>query len=224
MRLAGGDTSGSPTVSISITVLGEVASGKAVTRSGARPGDIIYVSGRLGGAQLGLELVKSSGPRTLKRILKDQFGIIQPHLYPKIRVALGAWLGRRRVASAMMDISDGLSTDLARLCAASGVGARLWAERIPIPGVRSGGVASKIAKQIGKLEPDPLEMALNGGDDYELLFTVPLRRVKRLRGAPGFREIAAIGEIERGKQITLVGADGCGRRLPPRGWDSFREK
>ncbi len=219
MCLAGGDTSGSPTLSISITVLGEVISGKAVTRSGGRPGDIIYVSGGLGRAQLGLELVKNSGPRALKRILKDQFALVQPHLYPKVRVALGAWLGRRRVASAMMDISDGLSTDIARLCAASGVGARLWAERITCVAIPGG-----IAKQIGKLEPDPLEMALNGGDDYELLFTVPPRRVKRLRGAPGFREIAAIGEIERGKQITLVGADGCARRLPPRGWDSFREK
>jgi thiamine-monophosphate kinase len=219
MRLAGGDTSGSPTVSISITVLGEVASGKAVTRSGARPGDIIYVSGRLGGAQLGLELVENNGPRALKRILKDQFGLIKPHLYPKIRVALGAWLGRRGVASAMMDISDGLSTDLARLCAASGVGARLCAERIPCVAIPGG-----IAKQIGKLKLDPLEMALNGGDDYEILFTVPLRRAKRFRGAPGFREIAAIGEIERGKQITIEGADGRARRLHPRGWDSFRER
>ncbi len=219
MRLAGGDTSGSRTISISITVLGEVASGRAVTRSGARPGDIIYVSGRLGGAQLGLELVKNSGPRAFKRILKDQFGIIQPHLYPKIRVALGAWLGQRGVASAMMDISDGLSSDLARLCPASGAGARVWAERIPCVVIPGG-----IAKQIGKLKLDPLEMALNGGDDYELLFTVPPQRAKGLRGAPGFRELAAIGEIERGKQITLVVADGRARRLPPGGWDSFREK
>jgi thiamine-monophosphate kinase len=219
MHLAGGDTSESSAVSISITVLGEVASGKAVTRSGARPGDIIYVSGRLGGAQLGLELIKSSGPRALKRILKDESGLIQPHLYPKIRVALGAWLGRRGIASAMMDISDGLSTDLARLCAASGVGARLWAERIPCVAIPGG-----FTKQIGKLEPDPLEMALNGGDDYELLFTVPPPRAKRLRGAPGFRELTAIGEIGRGKQITLVGADGRARPLPPRGWDSFRKK
>jgi thiamine-monophosphate kinase len=217
MCLIGGDTSRSSTVSISITVLGEVAAGRAVRRSGARAGDIIYVSGRLGRAQLGLKLVKRSGARELKRIIKDQSRLMQPHLYPKIPVGLGAWLAQRRVASAMMDISDGLSTDLARLCAASGVGARLWAERIPCVTIPGG-----IAKHMGKLKLDPIEIAFNGGDDYELLFTVPRRRAKRLRGAPGFREIAAIGEIERGKQITLVAADGRARRLTPGGWDSFR--
>ncbi len=225
MTLIGGDTSGSPQVSISITVLGEVASGRAVTRAGARPGDIIYVSGRLGGAELGLELVRKSGLGELKRILKDQLRLVQPHLYPKIPAALGVWLGRRRVASAMMDISDGLSTDLARMCAASGVGARLWAERIPqvaLPSFRARGAAGALARRIGKWKLDPLEMALHGGDDYELLFTVPPRRAKRLRGAPGFREIAAIGEIERGKRIVLVGAEGRPRRLHPSGWDSFR--
>jgi thiamine-monophosphate kinase len=217
MCLVGGDTSWSSTVSISITVVGEVSSGRAVRRLGARAGDIIYVSGRLGRSQLGLELVRKSGPRELKRIIKDQSRLMQPHLYPKIPVALGIWLGQQRVASAMMDISDGLSTDLARLCAASGVGARLWAERIPCVAIPGG-----IAKHVGKLKLDPLEMALNGGDDYELLFTVPRRRAKLLRGAPGFREMAAIGEIERGNQITLVAADGCARRLTPRGWNSFR--
>jgi len=217
MCLIGGDTSQSLTVSISITVLGEVAAGRAVRRSGARAGDIIYVSGRLGRAQLGLELVKKSGPREIKRVVKDQQRLMQPHLYPKIPVALGIWLGQQRVASAMMDISDGLSTDLARLCAASGVGARLWAERIPCVAIPGG-----IGKHVGKLKLDPLEMALNGGDDYELLFTVPRRQARRLRGAPGFRGIAAIGEIERGKQITLVDADGRVRRLKPGGWDSFR--
>ncbi len=217
MCLIGGDTSRSPTVSISITVLGEVVEGRAVRRSGARPGDIIYVSGRLGRAQLGLELVNHSGPRELRKLIKDQSRLMQPHLYPKIPVALGAWLGKQRVASAMMDISDGLSTDLARLCTASGVGARLWAERIPCVVIPGG-----VAKQLGKLKSDPLEMALNGGDDYELLFTVPPRRAKRLQGAPGFREIAAIGEIERGKQIVLTDADGRARGLKPGGWDSFR--
>jgi thiamine-monophosphate kinase len=219
MRLAGGDTTKSATVSISITVLGEVARGLAVTRSGARPGDILYVSGRLGRAQLGLELIKGGGSGTPARVLRSHSRLLQPHLYPKIRVELGAWLARHKIASAMMDLSDGLSTDLARLCQASRVGGRLWADRIPgvkLPAVRTG--------PLRKLRLDPLQMALHGGEDYELLFTVPRKQVKRLRSAPDFAEIAAIGEIERGKGITLVGADGRGTRLDPGGWDPFRRK
>jgi thiamine-monophosphate kinase len=219
MRLAGGDTTKSAKVSISITVLGEVARGLAVTRSGARPGDILYVSGKLGRAQLGLELARIGGPGALARILRSQPRLLQAHLYPKIRVELGAWLARHEIASAMMDISDGLSTDLARLCQASGVGARLWAERIPcvkLPAARTA--------PLQKLRLDPLQMALHGGDDYELLFTVPPGQVKRLRSAPDFSEITAIGEIERGKEITLVGAGGRGKRLDPGGWDPFRKK
>jgi thiamine-monophosphate kinase len=219
MRLAGGDTTKSAAISISITVLGEVARGQAVTRSEARPGDILYVSGRLGRAQLGLQLAKSSGPGGLARALRGHSGLLQPHLYPKIRVVLGAWLARHEIASAMMDISDGLSTDLARMCRASGVGARLWAERIPcvkLPSARAG--------VLRKLRLDSMQMALHGGEDYELLFTVPRKKVKRLRSAPGIAEITPIGEIERGNEITLVGADGRSKRLNPGGWDPFRGK
>jgi thiamine-monophosphate kinase len=219
MRLVGGDTTKSATVSISITVIGEVPCGLAVTRSGARPGDILYVSGTLGRAHLGLELAKGGGPGMISRLLKSQPGLLQPHLYPKIRVELGAWLAHHKIASAMMDISDGLSTDLAGLCRASGVGARLWSESIPcvkLPGVRT--------SPLRKLRLDTKRMALHGGEDYELLFTVPPGQVKRLRGAPDFREITAIGEIERGKGITLVGADGCRKALDSGGWDPFRRK
>ena len=217
MRLAGGDTTTSATLSISITVLGEVAIGRAVMRSGARPGDILYVSGRLGRAQLGLALANSGGSGTLARVLQSQSKLLQPHLYPRIRVELGAWLARHKIASAMMDVSDGLSTDLARLCQASRVGARLWAERIPcvkLPAARIG--------LLPKLRLDPMQMALHGGEDYQLLFTVSRKQLKRLRSAPSFAEITAIGEIERGRGITLVGADGHRKRLAPGGWDPFR--
>ncbi len=219
MRLVGGDTTKSATVSISVTVIGEVPRGLAVTRSGARPGDILYASGRLGRAHLGFELTKSRGPGTISRLLKSQPRLLQPHFYPKIRVELGAWLARHKIASAMMDISDGLSTDLARLCRPSGVGARLWAERIPR--VKPSVVRTGLLR---KLRLDPIQMALHGGEDYELLFTVPPGQVKRLRGAPNFREITAIGEIQRGKRITLVGADGRGKPLDSGGWDPFRRK
>jgi thiamine-monophosphate kinase len=217
MRLVGGDTSRSAKVWISITVMGEVDRGLTVKRSGARPGDLLYLSGRLGRAQLGLELARIGVPHTLQNARGSRARLLQPHLYPKIRVKLGAWLARHKIASAMMDISDGLSTDLARLCAASGVGARLWAERIPcvkIPARRTG--------KFRMLKLDPLQMALHGGEDYELLFTVSPKCTKRLQSAPSAVEITAIGEIERGKGIVLVGLDGIAKRLVPDGWDPFK--
>src|SRR6185437_5130567 len=126
MSVIGGDTTRGRIIAVNVTVLGEAAFGDLVTRSGARPGDGIYVSGRLGGAKLALELIR----RGLGN--RRRFGrILRPYLYPTIRGQLGEWLGQNHVASAMMDISDGISTDLARLCLASGVGARVWGESIP---------------------------------------------------------------------------------------------
>jgi thiamine-monophosphate kinase len=215
MRLIGGDTSRFPFVSINITVLGETSPGLAVTRAGARPGDILCVSGKLGRAQLGLEIVKNWSVKAAKGASSRQNWLVKRHLYPQIRVRLGAWLAQHRVASAMMDISDGLSTDLSRLCTASGVGARLWAEHIP---------RIEIPAKLGKMRLDSLQMALHGGDDYELLFTVPPVRAKVLQRAPQFSDITAIGEIKRGKRILLVGADGRATPLKPGGWDSFRGK
>lgn len=220
--LIGGDTKKYPAVSISITVLGEIAPGTAVLRSGARPGDIIYVSGRLGQAQLGLEIVRRTPPGALRNKLRasPRFRrLLQPHLYPRIRTELGAWLARTGVASAMIDISDGLSTDLNHVCIASGAGARLWAQRIPCAEI-----AAAQSKHVTKRKLDPLQMALHGGEDYELLFTVAPRHVPRLPHAPGFSDLRAIGEIVRGNQILLVGPEGNSGRLEPGGWDPFRKK
>lgn len=212
MRIAGGDSTKSTRISIGITVLGEIRRGLAVTRSGARLGDVLCVSGRLGGAELGLKMVQPGAVKASNSNEKERGRLLQPHLYPQIRVALGAWLATRRVVSAMIDISDGLSTDLARLCAASRVGARIWAERIPC------------VKVFPALKRDPLQMALHGGDDYELLFAVPRRKMRRLKRAPGSAEIVAIGEIERGAKIMLVGEGGRARILRPGGWDPFERK
>jgi thiamine-monophosphate kinase len=216
LRLAGGDTSRAAKISIVITVMGEITPGREVRRSGARPGDAIYVSGPLGRAQLGLEF--------LRRGLTGKLGsrgklrrLLEPHLYPRIPVELGMWLARNGIASAMMDISDGLSTDLKRLCAASRVGARLSAERIP-----QVEISPRIAGKLRPLALDPLKMALNGGDDYELLFTVPRRYEKRLKAAPGYLKVRAIGEITTGRKVTLLGVDGRSHRLIPGGWDPFR--
>ncbi len=209
LTLAGGDLAQHPAVAISITVLGEIEPGRAIQRAGARPGDLICVSGRLGAAQLGLQLV-------LRRLPRDSRWqkLLNPHLRPPLRLDLGRWLARRRIASAMMDISDGLSTDLARLCRASGVGARVWAERVP---------AVRVPDSLRKLGAafDPLALALHGGEDYELLFTLPRRLRKRLpRSFAGVR-ITEIGEIVRGKAMHLVGSDGRATKLESRGWDHF---
>ena len=219
MRLAGGDTTTSRVVSVSLTVFGQFArradgtAAHPVTRSGARPGDRIYVTGRLGRAQLGLELLRR-GRRGDRRFAP----LLQPHLYPRIRVALACWLARNHVPSAMMDLSDGLSSDLSRLCQSSGVGAKLHVDRIP---------SVSLPPALSKLAPlrglDPLQMALHGGDDYELLFTVPLRNERRLRAAPQSSALTCIGEITPGRTVLLADANGQTRALEPRGWDPFRK-
>lgn len=211
LRLVGGDTSQFPVISISITVLGAVEQNLAIARSGARPGDRIYVSGSLGGAQFGFELLR----RGLGKSARHR-PLLQPHLYPQIRLELGSWLARHSVASSMMDISDGLSTDLARLCHASRAGAHLYAARIPC-------VRIPTSPALALLNLNPLQMALHGGDDYELLFTVPPAKRARLRNAPGFKQLAEIGMITSEKQILLVDAAGHAKPVASRGWDSFRK-
>jgi thiamine-monophosphate kinase len=209
MTIIGGDTTASETVSISVTVLGEAAPGTAVARSGARPGDLIYVSGKLGRAQLGLDLV--FGGESLNPKFRAD---VQPHLYPKIQIALGSWLASKRIPTAMMDISDGLSTDLTRLCKASHIGAQIYAHKIP--SVKISGAA---ARKLRKRELEPLQLALHGGEDYELLLTVSPARAKELRDAPGSNSLVAIGEIVRGKKILLIDAAGKASALKPLGWD-----
>jgi len=207
--LAGGDTTRRSQILINITVVGEIPSGRAVLRSGAREGDLLYVSGRLGEAELGLRLVQEiEGAASRKNPLTRQ------HLYPEPRLALGQWLVKKGLATAMMDLSDGLSSDLPRLCAASAVGARL--EMAKIPQVRTAEVALRHGHA-------PLQLALHGGDDYELLFTIPPRKAdlmpKTFRGVP----LTAIGKITR-KRDLLVREEENSRawQLLPRGWDPFR--
>ncbi|MFZ3218313.1 MAG: thiamine-phosphate kinase [Candidatus Acidiferrales bacterium] len=212
VTIIGGDTTRSPLSFVSITVLGEIARGSALTRSGARPGDILYVSGALGRAQLGLQLVLRGHARD--RRLR---ALVQPHLYPKIRLALGSWLARHRIASSAMDLSDGLSTDLARLCAASKVGAKIYANKVP-----SVVIPAAAARVLGKRKLDPLQLALHGGDDYELLFTVPPHHVQKLTRASGAATLTPIGEITRGGKILLVQGNQRETTLKPGGWDPFR--
>jgi thiamine-monophosphate kinase len=206
--LAGGDTTRNRLAAINLTVIGEVAPGQAVLRSGARPGNLICVSGILGEAELGLRLLQRGWDKR-----KKWKRLLRKHFYPEPRLALGEWLAKNGRATAMIDTSDGLSTDLAHLCEASGVGARVWANRIPQVAVPSA---------MRKLGLDPLKLALDGGEDYELLFTVSKRTSRRLprvvRGIP----VTVIGEITRERHILLMDDAGRTKALPAQGWDPFR--
>jgi thiamine-monophosphate kinase len=210
LTLIGGDTTKYPAVMASLMVIGEIAPGRAILRSGARPGNMICVSGRLGEAELGLRLIQKGlhKEKKWKNLLKKQF-------YPEPRLALGQWLAARNCATAMIDTSDGLSTDLGHLCKASGVGARVWAEKIPVV---------KVPPQLSRLDIDPLPLALHGGEDYELLFTVPKRLVRRLPRAVSGVPLTVIGEITRPKEVTLIDSRGHGVPLRPGGWDPFRRE
>lgn len=208
--LAGGDTTRNPQAAINLTVIGEVVPGRAVLRSGARPGDLICVSGKLGEAELGLRLLDQELP-----VRTNWQGLLRKHLYPEPQLALGAWLARNRRATAMIDISDGLSTDLAHLCKASGVGAKVWAAKIPKVALPS---------DLQKLGFDPLRLALDGGEDYELLFTVPKHLARHLPRAVRGVPITIIGEVTRSKRILLMDDAGRTKTLPAQGWDPFRKR
>ncbi|HKO05587.1 MAG TPA: thiamine-phosphate kinase [Candidatus Acidoferrales bacterium] len=216
MRLIGGDVSRHDRVVAALTVMGEVRRGHALTRSGAHPGEALYVTGRLGAAQAGLELLLREGPRGIAR-RADSYSL-KRHLYPDPRLGVGAWLGAKKLTSAAMDISDGLSTDLARLCAASGVGAVVNASLLPVfreerPGVRRASA--------GRDGAAALRRALHGGEDYELLFSVPRRLVTRIPGRLGSIPLTRIGEITRGRHVVLVDSMGRARPLLPGGWEHF---
>jgi thiamine-monophosphate kinase len=205
--VAGGDTTRQDKILINITVVGECRRGLAVLRSGARPGNAIFVTGRLGEAEYGLELVRS------KKTVNLRDARLKKHLYPKPRLAIGAWLSRHRLATAMLDLSDGLSSDLPRLCAASGCGARIEAGRLPCVRV----------DDRDKHKWNPTQLALHGGDDYELLFTVAQRNIARIPKAIGRVALTQIGLVTSELGIRLVRTDGGGETLlQDRGWDPFR--
>ena len=361
--LIGGDITVSPSITICITVIGELPSGHAISRSSARPGDLIYVTGTLGAAQLGLELLLSEfgdpasrppqsarlaspagsaskrmssrgasapgwQPTSFKRrrlstlpalsrcegqprrkarkserpvdlglqsgariAAEARFSshhadssalhlrrgpnrggraselqaLIQPHLYPQIPIAFAQALARRRIPSAMMDISDGLSTDLTRLCQSSRTGARLLAAQLPRVSLsesalrkfqnaianrdphpvrpeerhttihchpeRSEGSAfrlpgrkSQSSTDAGPLPLNSLQLALHGGEDYALLFTIPPNRAPLLRSiaAKTKTRVTHIGEITRSRKILLIDSSGRASTLDPRGWNPFR--
>jgi thiamine-monophosphate kinase len=201
VTLAGGDIAESPAgVLADIVVLGSVPRGKAILRSGARPGDRIYVTGQLGGSAAALEELFSGRRKKLR--VSDY----PRHFFPAPRVEVGRFLREKNLASAMIDISDGLSTDLTHICEESGVGAQIEAALIPRACVR------------GDVQVD-LKLALHGGEDYELLFTArPGRKIpSKIKGVT----VTEIGRVTREVGLRLVHPGGRVARLQAQGWEHF---
>ena len=195
VSLAGGDTAQSPGgILADIVVLGSTPKGLAIRRSGARPGDLLYVTGTLGSSVAALNELRKG-----KKLRPNSF---PKHFYPEPRVAVGRYLREKRLASAMIDISDGLSTDLGHICDESETGAVIYAAALPALNRKDG-----------------LTLALHGGEEYELLFAArPARRIpKEIAGVP----VTLIGEVIRGRQMRLAKADGKAEVLKPGGWQHF---
>ncbi len=206
VELVGGDVSRVPDqLVIDSIVGGSVPRGGAILRSGAQPGDEIYVSGKLGGAAAGLNLLQR-GERLLTAGA-DTMPLIMKNLRPDPRLETAALFRSRVPPTAMIDISDGLSSDLAHLIAASGVGARLDVDSTPIE------------TGLGDVEDrgDPLENALHGGEDFELLFTVRPGTIST-DGLSGF---ARIGEITTTAGVIELIANGETQVLEPKGYRHF---
>lgn len=197
--LAGGDTSQSPAgILADIVVVGSVQKGKAIPRSRSRPGDRIYVTGRLGESAAALEALGAGK--------KIRAGGYPRHFWPEPRVKVGQTLRRQGLASAMIDLSDGLSTDLAHLCEESGLGAEIQAAFIPRAFV------GKPAREVA------LDVALHGGEDYELLFTSAKRVPAKIAGV----SVTEIGRMVRGRKMSLIDESGRRKGLRSGGWEHFR--
>ncbi len=239
--LAGGDTAESPSdlVLADIVLIGSAPAGRALRRSGARAGDALYVTGELGGAAAELAEMdrraatnpahpyKDLGAPSIPRSLRNGWEstpnqlTAHPQMFPQPRLAVGLALLRRRLATAAIDLSDGLSTDLAHLCRESGVGAEVSSAALPIHPLAQQAHAAQ-AGRAGAAPTRALELALHGGEDYELLFAAP-PSVRLPRSLAGVR-ITRIGSLVRGHGISLL--DSAGRRTPlqPGGWEHFTGK
>lgn len=222
VTLIGGDTSASASGwFINITLVGMVPPRKALLRSGARAGDLLYVTGTIGDSLAGLMLLnelpskKRPSPTAAISARHRQF-LVGRHLRPTARLAEGQWLSAHRFATAAIDVSDGLSGDLRHICEESHVGADLNLHSLPLsPACR----AYAASRQL-----DPVALALTGGEDYELLFTLSPRHKAKVERAAKLRRfrITCIGAIRQARQgIQAVAKDGTKRPLPNSSYEHF---
>jgi thiamine-monophosphate kinase len=228
VKLIGGDTSVTHDglLIADLIAVGEVDRGHALRRRGANPGDRLFVTGQLGFAALGLALLKRGAPAnvTRGRVRGAHRAALRAHLYPEPRCAIGRYLATHRMASAAIDISDGFARDLGRLCESSACGARIWQDCLPLiapVAMRSRDRASASRKTVA-LEFDPLDFGLHGGEDYELLFTVPPSKYSRVPRSIAAIKIHEIGEITADRTLRVISPDETESVLEPRGYDHFR--
>lgn len=219
--IVGGNITSSSLILVDITLFGEVEEEFLLRRSGAQVGDRLLVTGTLGASATGLAWLlqgdKAAGTGDVRQ--EEVAQVVAAHLTPTPRVKEGRAIAAARLATAMIDLSDGLASDVAHICERSDVGVRVEAARLPIS------PATKVVAQA--LGRDPISFALFGGEDYELLLTAPPDRAERLAsivwqatGTP----LTDIGEIIPAKEgRTLLLADGRRVPLEPGGWDHFRK-
>ncbi len=212
VAVIGGDTVAAPEVAVTVTVTGLVPASQMLRRAGARAGDRIFVTGRLGESAAGLEALRRGVP--LEPDL--QAALAEVHLKPRPQLAAGRLLAKEGLATAAIDLSDGVATDLGHVCRESGVGARLPADLVP--------VSPRVKAAAPALGRDPLDLALKGGEDYQLLFTTPPEKAGALAAAfagAGLPEPLPLGEIVPGEGVTLI-TDRGEEDITGQGFDHFR--
>jgi thiamine-monophosphate kinase len=213
VNILGGDTTSSMAdLVLNVTVIGHVARDEALYRSGARPGDAVCVTGTVGDSRAGLHFVLEGGqpPDGPMRTLFDA------HILPRPHLEEGQFLASTKAATAALDVSDGLSSDLSHIIEESGVGIRLHADRIPI--------SAALREFCARLNRDPIRFALSGGEDYVLAVTVApdrLDEVSRGFAARFGRPLHCIGEANGSGRFELVMPDGQVETVAPTGWDHF---
>ena len=217
--LVGGDTSASVTgLVISVTCIGEAKADEVVRRSGAKPTDLICVSGDLGAAYMGLQLLERENKVAVGsgRDFQPDFAgkeyILERQLKPEARKDIVAILREKGILpTAMMDVSDGLSSELLHICKASNVGCRVYEDRIPID--------YQTAVMAEEFNMNLVTAAMNGGEDYELLFTVPLTDKDKIETINGVRMIGYVTKPELG--AAMVTCDGSEIPVRAQGWNAF---
>ncbi|QKG79072.1 thiamine-phosphate kinase [Tenuifilum thalassicum] len=219
--LVGGDTSSSMTgLTISVTAIGKAKKDEIVYRSGARVNDLVCVTGNVGAAYMGLQLLEREkrifeSNKTAKPKLEGYDYILERHLKPEARKSVIAALKEAGIKpTSMIDVSDGLSSEILHICKNSNVGCRIYLEKIPID--------EQTAKMAEELNIDVHTAALNGGEDYELLFTVPLEKHDAVESIEGVRIVGHIVEPSLG--AFLVPPAGEDIKITAQGWNALKKE
>jgi thiamine-monophosphate kinase len=224
VSLVGGDVSRTPErIVLDSIVLGETSRGRAIRRAGASPGDHIFVTGTLGGSAAGLHLLERGarlnerGARMFKGRARSSEALaveelLLRQLRPQARVEWGELLGASRLATAMIDLSDGLSSDLQHLCLESRVGALIEAARVPV---------NPFIRELRDDDFDPLALALHGGEDFELLFTISPRNLRRLPGEVRGVPVTYLGDVTNRAGHVMLAEGTHRRRLKAQGFRHF---